>query len=63
MILSVVCYGCENWSFIWREERRLRVFENRMLRIIFGPKTEEVTGERRTLHKEELNDLHSIFFG
>ena len=42
-----------------REERRLRVFENRALRRIFGPKRDEVTGEWRTLHNEELNDLYS----
>jgi hypothetical protein len=42
-----------------REKRRLRVFENRVLRIIFGPKTDEVTGEWKKLHNEELNDLHS----
>jgi len=42
-----------------REESRLRVFENRMLRRIFGPKRDEVTGERRKIHIEELNDLYS----
>jgi hypothetical protein len=42
-----------------REERRLRVFENRVLRRIFGPKRDEVTGEWRNLHNEELNDLYS----
>jgi len=52
-------YGCETWSLTLREERRLRVFENRVLRRIFGPKTDEVTGERRKLHLEELNDLYS----
>jgi hypothetical protein len=47
-----------------RKERRLRVFENRVLRRIFGPKTDEVTKERRKLHNEELNDLYSpILFG
>jgi hypothetical protein len=51
-------YGCETWSITLREERRLRVFENRMMRI-FGPKTEEVTGEWKKLHYEELNDLYS----
>jgi hypothetical protein len=44
VILPVVVYGCETWSLILREERRLRVIENRMLRSIFGPKREEVTG-------------------
>ena len=42
-----------------REERRLRVFENRVLRGVFGPKWDEVTGELRKLHNEELNDLYS----
>ena len=51
-------YGCETWSFTLREERRLRVFENRVLRRIFGPKRDEVTGEWRKLHNEELNDLY-----
>ena len=45
IILPVVLYGCETWSIILREERRLRVFENRVLRRIFGPKRGEVTGE------------------
>jgi len=52
-------HGCETWSLTLREERRLRVFENRLLRRIFGPKRYEVTGEWRKLHKEELNDLYS----
>jgi len=50
IILPVVLHGCETWSFILREERRLRVFENRVLRRIFGPKRYEVTGEWRKLH-------------
>ena len=52
-------YGCETWSLILREERRLRVFPNTgmMLRRIFGPKTDEVTGEWRKLHNEELHEL------
>jgi hypothetical protein len=57
--LPVVLYGCETWSIILREECRLRVFENRVLRRIFGPKRDEVTGEWRKLHNEELNDLYS----
>ena len=57
IILLVVLYGCESWSLTLREERRPRVFENRVLRRIFGPKRDEVTGEWRKLHKEELNDL------
>ena len=48
-------YGCESWSLTLREERRLRVFENRVLRRIFGRKRDEVTGEWRKLHNEELN--------
>ena len=59
IILPVVLYGCGTWSLALREERRLRVFENRVLRRIFGPKRDEVTGEWRKLHKEELNDLYS----
>ena len=58
IILSVVVYGCETWSLTLREERRLRVFENRVLRGICGPKRDEVTGEWRTLHNEELNDQY-----
>ena len=54
-----VLYGCETWSFTLREERRLRVFEKRVLRRIFGPKRNEVIGEQRKLHNEKLNDLHS----
>jgi hypothetical protein len=50
VILPVVLCGCETWSFILREEHRLRVFENRVLREIFGPKRDEVTGEWRKLH-------------
>ena len=57
IILPVVLYGCETWSLTLREERRLRVFENRVLRRIFGPKRDEVTGEWRKLYNEELNDL------
>jgi hypothetical protein len=52
-------YGCETWSLTLREEQRLRVSENRVLRGIFGPKRDEVTGEWRRLHNEELNDLYS----
>jgi len=51
-------YGCETWSQTLREKRRLRVFENRVLRGIFGSKRDEVTGEWRKLHNEELNDLY-----
>ena len=59
IILSVVLYGCETWSLTLREERRLRVFENRVMRRIFGPTRDEVTGEWRKLQNEELNDLYS----
>ena len=59
IILSVVLYGCKTWSLTLREERRLRVLENRVLRRIFGPKRDEVTREWRTLHNEEFNDLYS----
>ena len=58
VILTVVLYGCETWSLTLRGERRLRVFENRVLRRIFGSKRDEVTGEWRKLHNEELNDLY-----
>jgi len=59
IILSVVFYGCETWSLIWREERKLRVLENMVLKRIFGPWRTELTGEWRRLHNEELNDLYS----
>jgi hypothetical protein len=59
IILSVVLYGCETWSLMLREEHRLRVFENRVLRRIFGPKRDEVTGEWRKVHNEELHNLYS----
>ena len=54
-----VLYGCETWLLILREERTLRVFENRVLRRIFGPRRVEVTGESRKLHNEEFNDLYA----
>ena len=59
IILPVVLYGCETWSLTPREERKLRVFENMVLRRIFGPRGDEVTGEWRRLHNEKLNDLYS----
>ena len=59
MILPAVLRGCETWSLILRKERRLRVFENRVLRRIFGPKRDDETGEWREPHNEELNDLFS----
>jgi hypothetical protein len=52
-------YGCETWSLTLKEKHRLRVFENRVLRIIFGPKRDEVTGEWRKLHSQELHNLYS----
>ena len=58
-ILPVVLYGCETWLHIMREGHRLRVFEKRVLRRIFGPKRDEVTEEWRKLHNEELHDLYS----
>jgi hypothetical protein len=59
IILPVVMYGCETWSLTLSVEHRLRVFENRVLRRIFGPKRDEVMGEWRKLHNEELHNLHS----
>jgi hypothetical protein len=59
IILPVVLYGCETWSLTLREEQRPRVFENRVLRRIFGPKRDEVTGEWRKLCNKELRDLYS----
>jgi hypothetical protein len=58
-ILPVILYGCKTWSLTLREEHRLRVFENKVLRRIFGPKRDEVTGGWRKLHNEELRDLYS----
>ena len=60
IILPVVLYGCETWSLILRQERRLRVFENRVLRRVFGPKRDKVTAEWRKLHNEKLSDLYSL---
>ena len=59
IILPVVLYGRETWSLTLREEHRLRVFENRVLRKIFVPKRDKVTGEWRKLYNEELNNLYS----
>jgi hypothetical protein len=59
IILPVVLYGCETWSVTLREEHRLRVFENRVLRGIFGPTRDEVTGEWRKVHSGELHKFHS----
>ena len=59
IILPVVLYGCETWSLTLKEERKLRVFENMVLRRIFGPRRGEVIEKWRRLHNEELNDLYS----
>jgi hypothetical protein len=59
IILPVVLYGCETWSLTLREEHRLRVFENRVVRRICGPKRDDITGEWRKLHNEELHILYS----
>jgi hypothetical protein len=58
IILPFVLYGYETWSLTLREEHRLRVFENRVLRRIFGPKKDDVAGEWRKLHYEEFRDLY-----
>jgi hypothetical protein len=60
IILSVVLYGCETLSLALREVHRLRVFENRVLRKILGPKRDEVTGEWRALYNEKLHILYSF---
>jgi hypothetical protein len=60
IILTVVLYGCETWFLILREEHRLRVFENRVLRKIFGPKKDGVKGGWRKLHNEELHNLYPV---
>jgi len=60
IIVPVALYGCETWSLTLREERRLRVFENRVLRRVCGPKRDEVTGEWRKLNNEELRDLYTL---
>ena len=58
IILPVVLYGCETWSLTLREKRSLRVFENMMMRRIFGPKRDEVVGEWGKRHNEEFNDIY-----
>jgi hypothetical protein len=58
VILRIVLYGCETWSLKLKEERRLRVFENRVLRRILGPRRDEVTRDWRILHNEELYALY-----
>jgi hypothetical protein len=59
IILPVVLYGCETWSLTVREKHKLRVFENRVLRRIFGQKRDRVTGGWRKLHNEELHNMYS----
>jgi hypothetical protein len=59
IILPVVLYGCKTWSLTLREEHRLRVFENRVLRSIFCQKRDNVTGDWRKLHNEEHHNLYS----
>jgi hypothetical protein len=59
----VILYGCETWSLTLKEEHRLRVFENRVLRRIFGPKNDGERGEWRILHNEELNDITKYYSG
>jgi hypothetical protein len=65
IILPVVLYGCETWSLTLREEHRFRVFENRVLRRIFGPKTDEVTGGWRKLHMRNcmVRTLRPVLLG
>jgi hypothetical protein len=62
IFLPVVLYGCETWSLTRKEERRLRLSENRGMRRVFGPK-DDVRGEWRKIHNEELNDLYFFFTG
>jgi hypothetical protein len=59
IILAVVLYGCETWSLSLREEHRLRVFENRVLKRIFGLKMDEIIGDWRKLHYKDLHNLYS----
>jgi hypothetical protein len=60
IILPVVLYGCETWSLTLKEERRIRVFKNWMLRRVFGHKRDEVTGEWRKLHNEQIRNFYSL---
>jgi hypothetical protein len=62
IILPLVLYGCETWSLTLREEHRLREFENRVLRRIFGPKRDEGTGEWRKSHSGDLHNFYSSPF-
>jgi hypothetical protein len=65
VLILIECISRESWSLTLKEERRLRVFENRVLSKIFGPKRDEVTGEWRKLHNEELTDCtpHPVLLG
>jgi len=65
MILPVVLYGCETWSLTLSEERRLRVFQNKVLRRISGPNKDEITDDWSILHYEGLNycTLNQTLFG
>jgi len=58
IVLPAVLFGYKTWSLTLREQRRLRVYENRTLRKVFGFQRDEVTGKWRKLHNEELNDLY-----
>jgi len=60
IVLPVFWYGCETWSLTWREERGLRVFESRVLINVFGSKRDDVAGEWRKIHNEELRDLYFL---
>jgi hypothetical protein len=60
IIFRVVLYECETWSLTLKEERRLRMFENRVLRRLFGPERDDVTGEWRKLYNDKLNGLYSV---
>ena len=62
IILPVILYGCEIWSHTLKEEQRLRVFENKVLRRIFWAKRDEVTRQQRKLHNAELNYLYSVHY-
>jgi hypothetical protein len=59
IILPFVLYGCETWSVTLRDKHRVRVFENRVLRRIFGPKRDAVTGKCRKLHNQKLHNFYS----
>ena len=63
VFMPFASYGCETWSLTLREEHRLRVFEKKVLRKIFGPKRDEVIGEWRRLHNEELYYLYCDTYG